>query len=48
LLSANAVFVTGNASKLKEVREILAEGTPLELESRAIDRKQATNIYISF
>ena len=33
------VFVTGNANKLKEVRAILADGHPIKLESRALDRK---------
>ncbi|KAI0068497.1 Ham1-like protein [Artomyces pyxidatus] len=31
------VFVTGNANKLKEVREILAAGHPIELQSRDLD-----------
>lgn len=31
------VFVTGNAGKLREVREILAQGTPIEIESRDLD-----------
>ncbi|KAH9983194.1 inosine triphosphate pyrophosphatase-like protein [Russula compacta] len=31
------VFVTGNAGKLKEVSEILAQGTPIEIESRDLD-----------
>jgi len=31
------VFVTGNAGKLKEVREILADGAPIEVESRDLD-----------
>ena len=34
-----AVFVTGNANKLAEVKAILAAGgAPLALESRALDR----------
>jgi hypothetical protein len=35
------VFVTGNAGKLKEVREILAGGPqqPFEVESRELDRQ---------
>jgi hypothetical protein len=33
------VFVTGNAGKLREVREILAQGTPVEIESRDLDRE---------
>jgi inosine/xanthosine triphosphate pyrophosphatase family protein len=40
------VFVTGNAGKLREVREILAlaqaqagSGTPIEIESRDLDRE---------
>lgn len=33
------VFVTGNARKLEEVREILAQGTPIEMESRDLDRE---------
>ena len=33
------VFVTGNAGKLREVREILAQGTPIEIESRNLDRE---------
>ncbi|KAH9960433.1 Ham1-like protein [Russula dissimulans] len=35
--SGRLVFVTGNAGKLKEVREILAQGTPLDIESRDLD-----------
>jgi hypothetical protein len=31
--------VTGNAGKLREVREILAQGTPIEIESRDLDRE---------
>lgn len=31
------MFVTGNAGKLREVREILAQGTPIEIESRDLD-----------
>jgi len=33
------VFVTGNAGKLREVREILAQGTPIEVDSRDLDRE---------
>ena len=35
------MFVTGNARKLQEVREILAQGTPtaIEMESRDLDRE---------
>jgi hypothetical protein len=33
------VFVTGNAGKLREVREILAQGPPIEVESRDLDRE---------
>lgn len=38
---AHTVFVTGNAGKLKEVREILAGGPqqPFEVESRELDRQ---------
>jgi len=36
-MSTKLVFVTGNANKLKEVREILSEGHPIELDSRALD-----------
>lgn len=33
-----AVFVTGNANKLKEVRAILASGSvPIEMEARDLD-----------
>jgi len=33
------VFVTGNANKLKEVREILSSGGhPIEIESQSLDR----------
>ncbi|KAH9998287.1 Ham1-like protein [Russula vinacea] len=36
--SGHLVFVTGNAGKLREVREILAQGTtPVEIESRDLD-----------
>jgi len=35
--SERIVFVTGNAGKLREVREILAQGTPVEMESRDLD-----------
>ena len=37
--SVHIVFVTGNAGKLREVREILAQGTPVEIESRDLDRE---------
>lgn len=33
------VFVTGNAEKLREVREILAQGAPIDIESRDLDRE---------
>ncbi len=33
------VFVTGNAGKLREVREILAQGAPIAIESRDLDRE---------
>jgi inosine/xanthosine triphosphate pyrophosphatase family protein len=33
------VFATGNAGKLDEVREILAQGEAIDIESRDIDRK---------
>jgi len=35
--SKRLVFVTGNAGKLKEVREILAQGKPIDIESRDLD-----------
>ena len=37
--AGRTVFVTGNAGKLKEVREILAGGPqqPIEVESRELD-----------
>ncbi|KAI0306873.1 Ham1-like protein [Multifurca ochricompacta] len=35
--SERLVFVTGNAGKLKEVREILAQGEPIDIESRNLD-----------
>ncbi|KAI0248826.1 Ham1-like protein [Lactifluus subvellereus] len=35
--SKRLVFVTGNAGKLKEVREILAQGKPVDIESRDLD-----------
>ncbi|KAG8929647.1 nucleoside triphosphate pyrophosphohydrolase ham1 [Tulasnella sp. 419] len=31
------VFITGNANKLKEVREILSGGTPIELDSKDLN-----------
>jgi len=34
---SSIVFVTGNAGKLREVREILAQGKPIEIESRDLD-----------
>jgi len=40
MLTFLEVFVTGNANKLAEVRAILAAGTPLEIESRSLDRKK--------
>ena len=33
------MFVTGNAGKLREVREILAEGAPVDIESLDLDRE---------
>lgn len=30
-------FITGNANKLREVREILASGTSVELQSQNVD-----------
>ncbi|KAN0126559.1 Inosine triphosphate pyrophosphatase-like protein [Russula decolorans] len=35
--SERLVFVTGNPGKLREVREILAQGPPIEIESRDLD-----------
>jgi inosine/xanthosine triphosphate pyrophosphatase family protein len=36
----SAVFVTGNANKLKEVKAILSEGgKPIEIESQSLDGK---------
>jgi hypothetical protein len=35
----SAVFVTGNAEKLREVRAILADGHPIALESHSLDRE---------
>jgi len=32
-----AVFVTGNAGKLREVKAILLQGTPIEITSQALD-----------
>ncbi|KAI0273160.1 Ham1-like protein [Russula aff. rugulosa BPL654] len=37
MLSERLVFVTGNAGKLREVREILAQGAPIDIESRDLD-----------
>jgi hypothetical protein len=31
------VFVTGNAGKLREVKAILLQGTPIEITSQALD-----------
>jgi hypothetical protein len=31
------VFVTGNVNKLREVREILAQGQPIEIDSKNLD-----------
>lgn len=40
----SVVFVTGNAGKLREVREILAQSTPIEVESRDLDREWSGTI----
>jgi hypothetical protein len=41
----SVVFVTGNAGKLREVREILAQSTPIEVESRDLDREWSGRNY---
>ncbi|KAI0265063.1 Ham1-like protein [Gloeopeniophorella convolvens] len=35
--TSRLVFVTGNAGKLREVRQILAQGTPIDIDSRELD-----------
>ncbi|KAI9447717.1 Ham1-like protein [Lactarius indigo] len=39
--SERLVFVTGNAGKLNEVREILAQGEAIDIESRDLDRESS-------
>jgi len=39
-LMIGAVFVTGNANKLKEVKHILSQGpAPIDLDSQELDSK---------
>jgi inosine/xanthosine triphosphate pyrophosphatase family protein len=48
VLHTRTVFVTGNAGKLKEVREILASGPqPIEVESHDLDCQSVQLIPLS-